>query len=59
MSEHAGQLATITRKIKFAEKRASLDSVARHLGMFMDRKIVTVENKIDALMRFARLIISR
>lgn len=32
-----GQSAITTKKIKFIDKKGALDSVARHLGMFIDK----------------------
>ena len=40
MDEDGKPLLRPVRKIKFADKRAALDSLARHLGMFVDRKEV-------------------
>lgn len=40
------------KKIKFIDKKGALDSVARHLGMFIDRsevKITTHEESLDDL----------
>ncbi|MCP5246170.1 MAG: terminase small subunit [Burkholderiales bacterium] len=32
-----GELVSVTKKIKFADKKGALDSCARHLGMFNDK----------------------
>lgn len=40
------------KKIKFSDKKGALDSVARHLGMFIDRsevKVTTHEESLDDL----------
>lgn len=44
--------AITTKKVKFADKKGALDSVARHLGMFVDRsevKVTTHEASLDDL----------
>lgn len=41
-----------TKKVKFIDKKGALDSVARHLGMFIDRsevKVTTHEASLDDL----------
>ncbi len=35
-----------TKKYKLADKRAALDSIAKHLGMFVDKKEVKLEGSI-------------
>lgn len=37
--------AITTKKIKFADKKGALDSVARHLGMFTDKLDLNVSDK--------------
>lgn len=36
-----GQSTSTTKKVKFADKKGALDSVARHLGMFKDKVELT------------------
>lgn len=36
-----------TKKIKFSDKKAALDSVARHLGMFTDKSEVEHKGKLE------------
>ena len=38
------EAVTTTKKIKFVDKKGALDSVARHLGMFVDRREVSGPN---------------
>lgn len=47
-----GQALADVSKIKFIDKKGALDSVARHLGMFIDRsevKVTTHEASLDDL----------
>lgn len=41
VTEKAGDLELAVRKIKFSDKKAALDSIARHLGMFKDKTELT------------------
>ena len=41
VTEKAGELEFAVRKIKFSDKKAALDSIARHLGMFKDKTELT------------------
>ncbi|HSW65267.1 MAG TPA: terminase small subunit [Dissulfurispiraceae bacterium] len=41
VTERAGELELAVRKIKFSDKKAALDSIARHLGMFKDKTELT------------------
>lgn len=44
----------MVRKIKFADKKGALDSVARHLGMFNDKLEVTVNESLAERVRKAK-----
>ena len=46
VTERAGELEIAVRKIKFSDKKAALDSIARHLGMFKDKTELTGDSMI-------------
>ena len=49
ISESVGESGAVTRlkKIKFSDKRASLDLAGRHLGMWNDKVALTIETTTD------------
>jgi len=44
----------MVRKIKFADKKGALDSVARHLGMFTDKVEVTINESLAERIKKAK-----
>lgn len=40
-----------TKKIKFTDKKAALDSIARHLGMFIDKSETTARLEVTQITR--------
>ena len=46
VTERAGELELSVRKIKFSDKKAALDSIARHLGMFKDKTELTGDSMV-------------
>jgi phage terminase small subunit len=46
VTERAGELEIAVRKIKFSDKKAALDSIARHLGMFKDKTELTGDSMV-------------
>lgn len=49
-----GELPVTIRKIKLADKKGALDSIARHLGMFNDKLDVNIKTGLAERVRKAR-----
>lgn len=47
--EGVRHIPTVTKKIKLSDKKGALDSLARHLGMFVDRSDVTIRKPITEM----------